>query len=155
MKKKLNKNIKFDIFRQNSSLLSLLKRNVNFAVPALGVFDPLLDHLARVYSTRGKTSFLSYNKAVRGSLMNYLSGNPSKIPGVGITSDGIPICLGPIIPYIRNIDDSHHISVLSFTMTILGIGRALKDKPAPDFDSITHPNNGVEGYKIDQHVDLF
>lgn len=87
--------------------------------------------------------------------MNYLSGNPIRVPGVGITKDGIPKCLGPIITYIRNIDDPHHFTVLKFTMTVLCAGRALKNKPDPDFDSITHPFKGVEGFRIDQYTELF
>jgi hypothetical protein len=80
--------------------------------------------------------------------MNYLSGNTIKVPGVKITKDGIPVCLDSIIPYIRNIDHPHHIFMLRMTMTILSMTRALKDSPNPDFEAITHPYKGVEGYKL-------
>lgn len=82
--------------------------------------------------------------------MNYLSGNAIRVPGVGITKDGIPKCLGPLIPYIRQKDSPHHFIVLRFTFTLLSMGRALKDTAKPDYEAITHPYKGVEGYKLPQ-----
>jgi len=87
--------------------------------------------------------------------MNYLSGNAIKVPGVGITKDGIPKCLGPLIIVIRDKDHINHIPVLKMTMTVLTMTRALKDKANPDFNAITHPLKGVEGYDISRHVKSF
>jgi len=134
----------------SSSILSWIKRNVNISCPTLSEFDPILDHLRSVYTTRGKSFLISYIKGLRGSLMNYLSGNTIKVPGVGITKDGIPKCFGPLIPYIRDKDHKYHFIVLRLTFTLLSMGRAMKDKPQPDFEAITHPYKGVEGYKLPQ-----
>lgn len=80
--------------------------------------------------------------------MNYLSGNTIRVPGVGLTRDGIPKCLGPLIPYIRDKDSPYHFIVLRLTFTLLSMGRAVKDIPNPDLDAITHPYKGVEGFSL-------
>lgn len=87
--------------------------------------------------------------------MNYLSGNLSKVPGVRLTSDGIPVCFGPLIKFIRDKDHPYHISVLKMTFSILTISRAMKDKINYDFDAIVHPYTGVEDYDISKHVNSF
>jgi len=136
-------------------MVGWLKSNMILDCPTLGVFNPLLDHQLKIFNSRGKSSFIAYNKALRGSLMNYLSGNAIKVPGVRLTSDGIPVCFGPLIPYIRDKDHIYHFSVLKMTFSILSISRAMKDKVCPDYDAITHPYSGVEGYNITQFVPLF
>nr|WTN86941.1 RNA-dependent RNA polymerase [Fusarium oxysporum mitovirus 3] len=136
-------------------MIGWLKANMELACPTLGEFNQLLDHQLKIFNSRGKTSFIAYNKALRGALMNYLSGNTIKVPGVRLTKDGIPVCFGSLIRYIRNKDHPYHISVLKMTFSILSISRAMKDKINPDFDAITHPYKGVEGYDISQHIDSF
>jgi hypothetical protein len=143
------------LINMSSLVLCWIKRNMDFSCPTLSEFDPLLDHLRSVYTTRGKSALITYIKGLRGSLMNYLSGNTIKVPGVGITKDGIPKCFGPLIPYIRKIDHPYHYSVLRMTFTILSIGRAMKDTPRPDYEAITHPFKGVEGYKLPQIQESF
>jgi hypothetical protein len=41
------------------------------------------------------------------------------------------------------------------TFTILSIGRAMKDTPVPDYEAITHPFKGVEGYELPQIQEAF
>ena len=87
--------------------------------------------------------------------MNFLSGNSAKAPGVRLTSDGIPVCFGPLIPFIRDKDHPYHFSVLKMTFSILTISRAMKDKIIYDYENIAHPSKGVEGYVINKHIDSF
>jgi hypothetical protein len=136
------------LIQMSSRILCWLKRNVNSSFPTLSAFEPLLAHLESVYTTRGKTGLITYIKGLRGTLMNYLSGNTIKVPGVGITKDGIPLCFGPLRSIIRERDHPQHFIVLKLLFTILSIGRAIKDSPSPDFEAITQPSTGVEGYKL-------
>jgi hypothetical protein len=137
------------------NMIGWLKSNMELDCPTLGVFNQLLDHQLVIYNSRGKTSFIAYNKALRGCLMNFLSGTSSKAPGVRLTSDGIPVCFGSLIPFIRDKDHPYHISVLKMTFSILTISRAMKDKIVYDYDNIAHPSKGVEGYDISKHIDSF
>jgi hypothetical protein len=137
------------------NMIGWLKSNMELDCPTLGVFNRLLDHQRVIYNSRGKSSFIAYNKALRGCLMNFLSGNSAKAPGVRLTSDGIPVCFGPLIAYIRDKDHPYHRDVLKMTFSILTIGRAMKDKINYDYDSIAHPYTGVEGYDISCHIDSF
>jgi hypothetical protein len=70
--------------------------------------------------------------------MNYLSGNPERFPGVRYTSDGLPLCLGPLLKHYRAACPPREI--LQFTNTILFSTRALKTKADPNFDTITAPS---------------
>jgi hypothetical protein len=136
-------------------MIGWLKANMELACPTLGEFNQLLDHQLKIFNSRGKTSFILYNKSMRGALMNYLSGNAIRVPGVRLTNDGIPACFGPLIRYIRDKDHPYHISVLKMTFSILSISRAMKDTVNPDYDAITHPYKGVEGFSINQHIQSF
>jgi hypothetical protein len=143
------------LFTLLNNVIGWLKSNMKLDCPTLGVFNQLSDHLLKTFNSRGKSSFILYNKGLRASLMNYLSGNIIRVPGVRLTSDGIPICFGPLIPYIRDKDHLYHFSVLKMTFSILSISRAMKDKVNADYDAITQPYKGVEGYDITQHIPLF
>jgi hypothetical protein len=151
---KQNKKV-LKLFSLLRNMIGWLKANMELACPTLGVFNQLLDHQLKIFNSRGKTSFIAYNKALKGALMGYLSGNPHRVPGVRLTKDGIPYCFGPLIEYIRDKDHPYHFSVLKMTFSILSIGRAMKDSIMPDYDAITHPYKGVEGYDITRHIDSF
>jgi hypothetical protein len=72
-----------------------------------------------------------------------------------LTSDGIPKCFGPLIKYIREKDHPYHKDVLRMTFSILTLSRAMKDSIVYDYNAITHPYKGVEGYDITKHIDSF
>jgi len=58
--------------------------------------DELLKNIHRVYSTRGVLPTIAYCKAIRGNLLNYLSGNPERLPGVRLRPSGVPKALGAL-----------------------------------------------------------
>jgi hypothetical protein len=105
------------------------------------VFSTLLLQLDRVLRTRKELGLITYVKAVRSQLLNYLSGNPERVKGVRVTTDGIPVCLGVLIPEVRRSRSPEIIdkSILPFLSTILWSTRALKPNVPDDTKSITEP----------------
>lgn len=69
--------------------------------------------------------------------MNYLSGNPIKIPGVRVTSSGIPKALGPLVKYIEK---GASPALLQFILTILFSTRSLKSRPELKIKPIEEPS---------------
>lgn len=61
-------------------------------------FTPFLLKLDWVLSTRGAPGLIIFVKSVRAQLLNYLSGNQERVKELRLTSDGIPKCLGDLIP---------------------------------------------------------
>jgi hypothetical protein len=63
-------------------------------------YEHLVSHILRVIETRGLNSGIDYIKLLRTSLVLHLSMEfPGKrVQGVRVTSDGIPLALGPLIP---------------------------------------------------------
>jgi len=105
---------------------------------ALKDFTPYLDLLARVFETRGKLAGITFSKAIRANVMNYLSGNPERVEGVRITtSDGLPVGLGPLLRVVRDQDPVK----LRLVMTVLFCTRFLKTVPSPSLDPIVAPLN--------------
>jgi hypothetical protein len=70
--------------------------------------------------------------------MNYLSGNPLRNPIAKCTGDGIPICLGALIPLVRE----RSYLVIAMIFTVLFSTRALKSGIRPDLTSVIQPFNG-------------
>jgi len=98
-------------------------------------FEKILLHLEQVRLTRGTTYAVSYVKASRSALMNYLAGSPlKKVKGVKLTRDGIPSFLGPLIPCIRRDESPDILRVLT---TILWCTRALRFQPVWDLQPIS------------------
>jgi len=54
-----------------------------------------------VLYARGPKALINYVKEVRRCYLSYLTGNPCKSKVVRVTSDGIPVVLGDLIPEIR------------------------------------------------------
>jgi hypothetical protein len=120
----------------------------------LAVFTKLLDALALVYKTRGKAGLIVFSKAIRTNLINFLSGNPIRDHSVRMTSDGLPLVLGDLIPQIRS--GSITQLTLRLLMTILFGTRALKERPNPSIDSIVGPlKKGTSTFELSKYVGEF
>jgi hypothetical protein len=115
-------------------------------------FGSLLDHFSVLMKHRGALYTINYIKSVRLCLWNYLAKTPLKaVPGVRVTSDGLPVCLGALIPLIRG---SGSPVLLRFLNTLLVCTRALKIRTPVDTSSITLPP--LKGYvDLSEHVAEF
>lgn len=100
---------------------------------------PLLSKMSSIARTRGLPGIIRWTKDQRTALLIYLSGEyPSKkVDGVRVTSDGIPVSLGPLVEKIRKIQSPEHFDVLRVVLTILFSTRALNIGKIPDTSSIT------------------
>jgi len=99
----------------------------------------LIYRLESLEKSRGLRWTLDHIKGTRQCLLAYLSGKPTSIPGIRLTSDGIPVILGALIPYVRSGSDNR---LLAYLTTILYASRALKLGKDPDIESITRAHNG-------------
>lgn len=117
-------------------------------VPEAKLFRPCLGKLDRILHSRGVLFLISYNKKLRNAYLNYLSGNKEKIPGIGLTKDGIPIFLGDLISHLRQVDprvrkdkdeNPYRSAMHRGLMTILMATRSLKAGKHFDVSSITSP----------------
>jgi len=135
-------------------VLSWVVSNIELDPSFLRRLDHLLGAIQRVYETRGVSSTIAFCKAVRGNLVNYLSGNPLRIPGVRLRPSGLPYALGALASDIeRNKLSSLEMRVL---MTVLFATRSLKGKPEPDISPIVDPlNKGVSLEGIDIYAQDF
>lgn len=115
------------------------------------LYLPLLQKMDTVMSSRGHVALIKYCKAVRASVLGYLSGNPDRPPGVKCTKDGIPTALGPLIDELRQRETPGN---LPFLMTILFSTRALKVGTSPDFSPISSPPS-VEVPDIGEYAKKF
>jgi hypothetical protein len=95
-----------------------------------------------VYQTRGLNGLFQFTKTVRGNLLNYLSGNPIRIPGVALRPSGIPKCLGGLAERIEK--GKIPTLGLRFILTVLFSTRSLKSSPSPDLESIVGPSKRSE-----------
>jgi hypothetical protein len=105
------------------------------------VLLPFLRKLDTVLLTRGPWSLILYVKGVRTQLLCYLSGSSERVPGITVTSDGIPKCLGDLIPWIRAAGSPEKIekSILPFLCTVLWSTRSLKPSRPVDLSTIVDP----------------
>jgi len=94
--------------------------------------------------TRGTVAGIAYVKAIRGNYLNYLSGNKVRIPGVRLTSSGLPVAFGPLLKYFSG--SGPQAEMLQFLNTILFSTRALKSSPQLDTSAITLPSK--RGYEF-------
>lgn len=135
-------------------MLSWVVSNVELDPSFLRRLDHLLCAIARVYDTRGTSSTIAFSKAVRGNLVNYLSGNPHRILGVRLRPSGLPYALGALASDIeQNKLSSLEMRVL---MTVLFATRSLKGKPEPDISPIIDPlKKGVSLIGIDIYAKDF
>jgi len=119
-----------------TKLMSWLLKVVKPKALALEDFTPYLQTLTRVFETRGKVTGIAFSKAVRGNVMNYLSGSSQRVEGVRLTTlDRLPICLGPLLRVVRDQDPV----LLRLVMTILFCTRYLRLEPNPDFSPLEAP----------------
>lgn len=135
-------------------MLSWLVSNIELDPAFLRRLDHLLKAIQRVYETRGIVSTIAFSKAIRGNLVNYLSGNPHRILGVRLRPSGLPYALGALASDIEhNKLSSLQMRVL---MTVLFATRALKGKPEPDIRPIIDPlDKGVSLTGIDIYAQDF
>lgn len=103
---------------------------------ALRDFKPILEFFSHVESTKGKKGLINLAKVARTNLLNYLSGNPERVPGIRLTASGIPKFLGPVL--IKRIMNDDPV-ILRFVLTLLFSTRSLKTKANPDINPIIVP----------------
>lgn len=106
---------------------------------AFGLYEPLLLKMDTILHSRGQDALILWVKDVRASVLNYLSGNPIRPPGVKCTNDGIPVVLGDLVSELRQAIVPGHHHVLPFLMTILFSTRALNAGKNPDLSTISSP----------------
>lgn len=102
-------------------------------------FEFLIAKILKVFKTRGIIAGFSFVKAVRGNVLNYLSGNPERIPGVKLRPSGLPAALGSLAELLEKGRVPH--KGVQLLLTILYSTRALKGKPDPDISTIIEPSN--------------
>jgi hypothetical protein len=122
-------------------------------IPEIVSYKPLLHRLDEILHSRGPLFLIKYVKKVRNQYMNYLSDNPERVDGIGLTKDGIPIILGELIGSIRQakfrvLKDKektpYHFVVHQTLMTILFSTRSLKSGIDVDVQSIIGPCTRVK-----------
>jgi hypothetical protein len=98
--------------------------------------------ILKILQSSGPVETISFCKLNRQALLNYLSGNPCKIPGVRLTKDGIPVVLGDLISTVRGLSSAQcsNYTILSLINTILWSSRSLKSEATLDTKSITMPS---------------
>lgn len=84
--------------------------------------------------------------------MNYLSGNPERVPKLAITKDGIPECLGSLIIMIRRSESPECKSTLALLNTILFCTRALSIGRRPDISPIIDPIEAVFPFDLIENI---
>jgi hypothetical protein len=119
-----------------SKVISWLAPSVKLEVTrVMDLVKPFLDRLRLVQDTRGDGELIKYIKLVRTSFFNYLSGSKERPKGIGLTCDGLPKVLGPLIPEIRKADSA--TNYVPLLITILMCTRSLKTGKKPDTSTIT------------------
>jgi hypothetical protein len=111
----------FDLFKFVSQVVLWLGVNlsVNPSLP-LRLFVEFTERLDLVKRSRGEAYAVDYCKAIRGNLMNYLSGNPSRDRLSKCNKEGLPIVLGPLMEYFRK----KSVREIALVFTILFSTRA-------------------------------
>jgi hypothetical protein len=122
------------LFKVISWLLVVSKGQLGYQRVEL---DKLLTSIILVFQTRGDKAGIAYVRAIRGNLMNYLSNNPERIPGVTLRKSGLPEVLGNIAKIL----EKREIPTLGLRLllTVLFSTRALIINSDPDFSSISDP----------------
>jgi len=131
--------------------LSLSLEKDEASIPSALLLE-LCKKLSLRLKSRGIRDTLSYVKATRSNLYNYLSGNILRnkdSPCYGAAQ--FPSILGPLKQYI---DDPKHTNTVRLLLTILNASRALKLKGEVDTSSITQPIKG-DVPDITQHMPAF
>lgn len=96
----------------------------------------LARRLEITFEQRGTDAGMTFVKSVRQNLLNYLSGNPERAPGVRCTKDGIPLVLGAFKKELR---DGNCPRLVAGILTVLYSTRALKLGSKVDTSSIRVP----------------
>jgi hypothetical protein len=122
-------------FRAVSWILRVFKLE---EIRPIGEYRYLLDSLIRVGETRGPRFLIDYIKNTRTALILHLSGEypRKKVEGVRVTSDGVPLILGPCIKWVRR---GQSPATLRIVNTILFCTRALNLGTQVDLSPITGP----------------
>jgi len=114
------------------------------------LYIPLLTELERVFKTRGEVGLITYVKAIRTNLLNYLSGNTVRVKGVEMTKDGFPRILVPIFDKYKY--GEFPVSRLQVVLSILYSTRALNLGKKPDIKPITSAGvilpTGIDKYTV-------
>lgn len=97
--------------------------------------------------SQGTVTLIKCLKSIRNHVTKYIAGEPVIISDMrlGITKDGIPKALGPLVPILRNREPQD----LRMILTILSIGRLVLGNGDLDLTSIVSPCTG-DPNKIDE-----
>lgn len=103
-------------------------------------FKHLLDHIGRIKKYQGLNHSVKVLKSIRLHVTRYISGNPLLVSDMrlGLTKEGLPKALGPLIPYIRGLQPTD----LRLILTGLTIGRSELGDGTLDVKSIVSPRKG-------------
>lgn len=101
------------------------------------LLDQLLTTIIRVFQTRGDRGGIDFIKSVRGNVLNYLSSNPERLPGVSLRASGLPKCLGALARIIE--EKGLPTFGWRVLLTVLFSTRALTLHPEPDIKAIEDP----------------
>jgi len=143
-----NKKFKTKFFISLYKIIDWLSVIFPDRLPEVSIYRPFLLQLDEVLYSRGPLFLIKYVKNIRSQYMNYLSDNPVRVEGIGLTKDGLPKSLGDLIPKIRQAkfrvrkdkgEDPYRFAVHQTLMTILFSTRSLKAGNEVDIDSIISP----------------
>lgn len=131
------KRFPYNLFKFTLMVVSWLIQGVNpESSRYLPMFRLLIQKLEEISKDKGLKYCVLYIKDVRLALFNYLAGTPlSRVPGVRLTGDGLPVILGDLLPIIRSADAP--VFLLRFLTTILCASRSLSLGTDPDLTSIS------------------
>jgi hypothetical protein len=101
---------------------------------------PLLNSSEKVLKSRGIKGLIAHNKALRLSLLHYLSGEfpKKKIEGVKLDVSGFPKILGNMKSNF-NVLSKQNVHLVRLVLTALFSTRAVSIGTAPDVRSIKEP----------------
>jgi len=110
----------------------------------------ICDSQLTVLQSRGVKGLIAYNKAIRLNLLNFLSGNPTRVPGCELALEGIPKILGPFV--IQLVKKECPREILQILLTMLFFTRGLELPAKPNLKTITEPLK--EGSKLDLQIHM-
>jgi len=109
--------------------------------PYFSTTKPYLKYQEYIQSridTEGLKKGIEINKEVRLSVTRYISGSPYSPPFMKVNRDGLPTCLGEMIPLVK----SGNREAVKYVLTHLAVTRAFTLPTQPKLDTITSPWKG-------------
>jgi hypothetical protein len=114
-------------------------------------FEPLISDLSKVFRTRGPREGIKYSKALRLSVIYWLTNDTRKVEGVAYGSNGTPKVLQNYLT--ENMRRSPR--KLAVLLTVLCVSRAVHLPEEPDFSTIEAASKQRVGYSIGEYVKDF